>query len=74
MAAECADQSPVQSLGECRRKRPSQIGSPQLRPHDPPSANPQCQTAPDSLDLRQFGHRSANQGAQDRHSVTCSTP
>src|SRR6516162_7977202 len=59
-AAERADQRAVQSRSKGWWERPPQIGPAQLRPQDPASADPQRQAAPDSLDLRQLGHRSHN--------------
>src|SRR6516165_10224601 len=59
-AAERADQRTVQSCSEGRWKWPPQIGPAQLRSQDPASADPQRQAAPDRLDLRELGHRSAN--------------
>ena len=46
----------VEPLGQCRRKRPAQIGPAQFGADDPPPADPQRQAAPHGLDFRQFGH------------------
>src|SRR5260370_16550355 len=49
----------VEPCGKGRRKRPTQIRPAQLGVQDAAAAHLECETAPDSLDLRQFGHRSS---------------
>src|SRR5271169_3998853 len=55
-AGECADPGAVEPLGQCRRKRPAQIGPAQFGAHDPAAAHLQREAAPDRLDFGQFGH------------------
>src|ERR1700724_1258358 len=60
--AERADACAVEPRGKGRRKRPPQVRPAQLSVQNAAAAHLQGKTAPDRLDLRQFGHRFSLEG------------